>query len=372
MAEPSSSSGGSGLPGVLKGVGDSSDEGGVDCGGSSKGIGDISPCASKVSRRKWTGREDDLLRESVGVHGEGHWKAVANSGVPGRNGEQCRIRWRCSVCPRVDESAWSQEEDDILRRGRLHENNWSHIGRSHPTRSLGAMQSRWAELVRLDGGPGCDPVSISRALAPARPWTSAEDNLLRASVAAHGSGRNLWSRVAEDVPGRSRKDCRHRWFRLVQRKPAGDDVSAESTAGTPQIRARWTRDEDSRLVQAVGLYGTSHWANVSELVPGRPGNSCRSRWAHHIGPSLIGANWSDSEDAVLVAEHKARCDRFDLIRESLRDRNVDEAKSPKILVGGQAYDRDVILARWDSIVRGSIGGARESGSSSARTVGETS
>jgi hypothetical protein len=328
------------------------------------------PAEARDSRRPWTRVEDDLLRESVGVHRVSDWTAVA-SGVPGRNSQQCRQRWVYYLCPKADDAAWSVEEDELLRREHhRHGNRGRRIAMSLPRRGIEAIKARWNELVRLDGRAESELVSTDAARVPFVPWTSEEDNLLRETVLAEDSGPLRWRRVAEHVPGRSAGACSCRWFeklrpRLVVAEQSAESPSSSASAvGAQRGWARWTQEEDCRLVQGVGLYGTGRWGEVSDVVPGRSEGACATRWASHIAGTLRDRDWSAEEDAALVAEHKARGDRFDLIRESLPDGGVDEVPLPHIFLNGRAYEGDVILARWDSIMRGRS--PAESGSSSGR------
>jgi hypothetical protein len=272
-----------------------------------------------------------------------------------------------SLCPKADAAAWLVEEDEILRRERGRRgNHWSLIARSLPTRGIPAIKTRWNELVRLDGRPESELVSTDATPVPIVPWTWEEDNLLRETALAETSGPLRWRRVAEHVPGRSASACSNRWFdklrpKLVAAEQSAESPSSSGSAGGPQRSwARWTQEEDCRLVQGAALYGTGQWGEVSDVVPGRSGRACANRWTMHIAPTLIGRDRSAAEDAALVAGHKARADRFDLIRESLPDGDADEVRLPQIVLNGRTYEGDVILARWDSIMRGGPPGESES------------
>ncbi|KAF1792132.1 Myb domain [Phytophthora cactorum] len=74
--------------------------------------------------KRWTKNQDAALRESVRIHGEKNWKAIAEL-VPGRNHAQCLQRWR-----------------KVLKPG-LGCNNWGQIAERIPGRTPKQCRERW-------------------------------------------------------------------------------------------------------------------------------------------------------------------------------------------------------------------------------------
>ena len=45
---------------------------------------------------------------------------------------------------------------------------------------------------------------------------------------------------------------------------------------------------------------------IAEDLPGRNRKQCRERWHNQLDPSIKKDGWTEEEDAVLAAAHKAR------------------------------------------------------------------
>lgn len=63
---------------------------------------------------KFTPEDDDLLRSLVGKAKNIDWCEIARM-MPGRNQRQCRERWTNYLCPTINNSEWTPEEDEILK-----------------------------------------------------------------------------------------------------------------------------------------------------------------------------------------------------------------------------------------------------------------
>ena len=50
----------------------------------------------------------------------------------------------------------------------------------------------------------------SKSKTPKRPWTQAEDSMIRELVLEFGAKN--WTMIAKHVPNRQGKQCRERWF----------------------------------------------------------------------------------------------------------------------------------------------------------------
>jgi len=99
--------------------------------------------ASAPSSKRWTKAQDAALRESVRLHGEKNWKAIAER-VPGRNHAQCLQRWRKVLKPGLVKGHWSFEEDKILEvLVKQSCNNWGQIAEQIPGRTPKQCRERW-------------------------------------------------------------------------------------------------------------------------------------------------------------------------------------------------------------------------------------
>jgi Myb-like DNA-binding domain len=89
----------------------------------------------------------------------------------------------------------------------------------------------------------------------------------------------LWRELAKQIPGRSNKDCRKRWWNSL----------ANSTAKGP-----WSEAEDKRLIKAVWEHGTN-WNEVARIVATRYADQCSSHWSQVLDPDINHCDWTAQE-----------------------------------------------------------------------------
>ncbi|KAI8800814.1 hypothetical protein BJ742DRAFT_840032 [Cladochytrium replicatum] len=118
--------------------------------------------------------------------------------------------------------AWTDEEDRLLKTAIMREGfgRWTEIAKSVPERTPDACRKRWEKVL--------DP-SIRKG-----PWTSEEDELLTGLVERFG--KRKWTQIASQIPGRTDKQCRQRWFDhlvapMVRRSAVQLAAAAASAAG---------------------------------------------------------------------------------------------------------------------------------------------
>ncbi|KAI1119479.1 hypothetical protein F5Y14DRAFT_5190 [Nemania sp. NC0429] len=117
-------------------------------------------------------------------------------------------------------------------------------------------------------------------------WTKQEDSILHEQVVKrYGTGEvKDWNRIADQLPGRTNKDCRKRWINQVcggLRKGA------------------WTAEEDARLREAMSTHGQK-WTLIANAVGSRSADQCAKRWQHSLDPKLERGNWTAEEDEKLL------------------------------------------------------------------------
>jgi hypothetical protein len=176
----------------------------------------------------------------------------------------------------------------VTERGK----NWVAFAFLVPGRSNVRCRERWVNCLgpAIVGGtsnkgswkPGEDGILVD-AVKKLGQWTSAEDAKLTAAVKEHGD--NNWVRAAALVPGRTNKQCNHRWVKYL-----GPDVNT----------GRGTAEEDAKLAEAVKEHGDSNWTAVAAMVPGRTNIHCRLRWVRSSDPDTTIGKWTVEEIAQLT------------------------------------------------------------------------
>jgi hypothetical protein len=212
---------------------------------------------------KWTEDEDSKLKDSVQMHGGKGWGAIAML-VPGRAESQCWHRWHYILDPSIGRASGSKGKWTAVEDGKLKDavqtqgdNDWAAVADLVPGRTKSQCWHRWDAVL--------DP-SIGRASGRKGKWTAVEDNQLKDAVQTHGD--NGWVAISLLVPGRTKKQCNHRWQNVL-------DPSLDRAKG---LTGKWTAVEDSKLRDAVQMHGGKDWVRIAALVPGRVQSQCRSRW----------------------------------------------------------------------------------------------
>jgi hypothetical protein len=99
-------------------------------------------------------------------------------------------------------------------------------------------------------------------------FTTLEDNLL--SKIMENQSFSNWKMVAQNIPGRSARQCRARWLHYL----------------APWInKEQWTAEEDEIIMQKVIEYGRK-WAKISKFLEGRTDNDIKNHWYSCLSKNL--------------------------------------------------------------------------------------
>lgn len=97
--------------------------------------------------KKFTPEEDEKLKKLVDEMGSQKWDLIAAE-MPGRNGRQCRDRYKNYLIPGYFNGQWSKEEDLILRtKFKELGPQWSKIADFLKNRSSNCVKNRWNYFV---------------------------------------------------------------------------------------------------------------------------------------------------------------------------------------------------------------------------------
>jgi hypothetical protein len=131
--------------------------------------------------------------------------------VPGRTKNQCNNRWHSALNPSIDREngstgKWTENEDiALLDAVQMHGGkDWVAISALVPGRTKIQCCHRWKDALDL---------STDRANERTGKWTEVEDGKLKDGVQTNG-GKN-WDATAALVPGRTAKQCRSRWHKVL-------------------------------------------------------------------------------------------------------------------------------------------------------------
>jgi hypothetical protein len=136
-------------------------------------------------------------------------------------------------------------------------------------------------------------------------WGAEEDRLLVQSIETHGTLN--WTLVADNIPGRTGKQCRERWVNQLN----------------PQLKFEvWTPEEDSCLMSLVALHGR-HWSLITKFLAGRSVNSTKNRFTflikHGSGsrpppdPASVPRPQAEPPNELLAPARKFRLPPIDII-----------------------------------------------------------
>ena len=99
---------------------------------------------------KFSYEDDEVLRKLVAEFGENKWVVIAEH-MPGRNPRQCKERWMNYLCPTLNRSPWSPEEDRLLiAKQKELGSKWVKISQFFENRTDAMVKNRFQVLKRKE------------------------------------------------------------------------------------------------------------------------------------------------------------------------------------------------------------------------------
>ena len=144
-------------------------------------------------------------------------------------------------------------------------------------------------------------------------WTNDEVRLLQKLVEQYRNSAPLWNDIAANFRSRSAYDCLAKWQTI-------------SSNLAVKGKGSWTAEEDKILREKRLMYGRK-WAKIASFLPGRHGKQCRERYVNHLNPELTKSEWTDDEEAVLIAMRQVHGNRWANISKELPGRSDNDVKN---------------------------------------------
>jgi hypothetical protein len=174
------------------------------------------------------------------------------------------------------------------------------------------------------------PNNVGAAHATQCRWTLEEDKMLTSAVKTtykkkHGANYRDWAAVSALVPGRTKLQCKNRWYSVLDSK----------SDATIALVGRWTTDEDSTLKDAVEKHSGNNWIAIVALVPGQTKQQCLNRWHSAL------ARKSDETTARVVKWTKEEDGKLKDAVEKHNGKNREEISA--LVPGGR---KEQCMRRW--------------------------
>jgi hypothetical protein len=137
--------------------------------------------------------------------------------------------------------------------------------------------------------------------------------LLQKLVEQYRDTAPRWTEIADNFPNHNPVECLTQW---------------QSLTLPPVIKGKgsWTNEEDCILRSKRVQYGRK-WAKIATFLPGRQGKQCRERFVNHLDPELKKGEWTDDEEAILIAKHEHHGNRWANISKHLPGRSDNDVKN---------------------------------------------
>jgi hypothetical protein len=96
----------------------------------------------------WTQEEDEQLLRQIAIHGPQSWTTISKY-IEGREGKQCRERWRNHLSPHINKECWKADEEWMLfLLHKLIGNSWSILSKLTNSRTDNCIKNHWNSIMQ--------------------------------------------------------------------------------------------------------------------------------------------------------------------------------------------------------------------------------
>ncbi|XP_072209143.1 snRNA-activating protein complex subunit 4 isoform X2 [Excalfactoria chinensis] len=251
-----------------------------------------------LKRKEWTRDEDKMLLELVQEMRVGShipYKKIAYY-MEGRDSAQLIYRWTKSVDPSLKKGPWTPEEDAMLLAAveKYGERDWYKIRTEVPGRSDAQCSDRYLKALHRDVKKG--------------KWSLKEEEQLIDLVQKHGLGH--WSKIASELPHRTRSQCLSKWkimigskkrSRSVKRQHTEESSScSESSSEDVELDLSDTSEEEKTSKEECAFPSIDLWIPTQTDVP----ESCQGRHQTSSPFSFGSAGVRTSSSKIPNARHE--------------------------------------------------------------------
>jgi len=274
----------------------------------------------KKSKVSWSATEDDVLLKAVvedkqdrvaeggDVEDEEDWDEIAKS-ITGKTPVQCLKRYMVINRRKTGGSSTVMKTESIIE-------STTNADSEEETK----LSSR--EQGKVEGPDEDDEVEDDEEKEPKRArkegdtsmrWPQDDLDLLKKLVENYKDSAPRWNEIAANFSNRTAIDCLTKW---------------QTMTNPPVIKGKgsWTAEEDAILREKRRQYGRK-WAKIAAHLPGRQGKQCRERFVNHLDPELKKGEWTDDEEAILIAMHEHHGNRWANISKQLPGRSDNDVKN---------------------------------------------
>ena len=94
-----------------------------------------------------------------------------------------------------------------------------------------------------------------------------------------------------------------------------------------KLRNPFTAEEDQKIINLAGKYGTRQWSLIASFLVGRTPKQCRDRYSNYLAPGFFKGEWSKEEDELLSKLYAEIGPKWSVLQKSFPGRSSNSIKN---------------------------------------------